>query len=191
MRNFFEDRINKARKSILISQDSVLFAENLAESIFKSNKIEVPYLDKKNTSGKIGEEVVNFGNAPVNIKYIPSEPMEYVLFKTPIVVDIGLFEHIVHGIIQSNSPEFIEGRYLYYKKFSSKRISGNDSVIEDLNKQAKAAIERIQDVLDNFKSEVESFNENDLKPIINETINREREKRNTISDSEKKLNPFG
>lgn len=116
--------------------------------------------------------------------------MEYALFKTPIVGDIELFAHILHGQFSDRRRKYVEGNTLIYKEIFQKQITGDDSVIDEIKHKARQAIENLQNSLDEFKIGADHFNKNVLVNFISENIQIERNRRNLKTSSENKIKIF-
>lgn len=189
MKKFFDAILTSVIKTISDSTDSELFSDQIEESTFNQYKIELPSLDKKNSKIDIAQEIIGFHNAPEGVNFTPGHPMEYALFTIPVLGSVNIFK-LITGPLYSDRKVGFDGEYLYYKEFSTQRITGNDPVIQNIRENARLKIGLFESRLDGFKVEVDSFHVNSLKPTIKQTIENERKKRERKSDSIKKMNPF-
>jgi hypothetical protein len=190
MKHIFDRARQNAKRAISEAKNDELFSDQFEENIFNENKIVTPYLDKDNTSQKIDNEVVGVDNPPPSgVSFTPGEKLEFALFSVPIKGDIELFLEIIKGIFWDNQ-KFISGKTLYYKEISKKPITNNDEVIDSIRKNAQDFINGVQRDLEQFNNKAEQFNENDLRPTIENEISEERKKRNDRGSSEDKLKPF-
>jgi hypothetical protein len=189
MKKFFDSILSYAIKTISDSTDSELFSDQFEELTFNQYKIESPKLDKENIKIDIAQEIIGFHNAPEGMSFTPGHPMEYALFSVPVLGSGNIFK-LITGPLYSDRKIAFDGEYLYYKEFSTQRITGNDPVILNIKENARLKISFIESKLDSFITDVDSFHENSLRPTIKQTIENERKKRERKSDSIKKMNPF-
>lgn len=189
MKQLFESTKYNAHKTILSANDTELSSENFEEKVFQEFCIEIPILDKENVDTRIDEEIIGFGNAPEGISFRPGQKMDYALFTVPVIGSSELFLAITRYLYNDRKSGF-DGRNVIYKEISQFKISGNDEIISNIKQNAKAKFDSIEKALSDFKVKADAFNEEELRPLISETIKTEREKRDIKGDSENKLNPF-
>lgn len=189
MKQVFELAKNNAHKTILSANDTELSSDKFAENIYQEFSIITPILDKENVDVRIEEEIIGFGNAPEGIRFHPGQKMEFALFTVPVIGSSDLFVLITKHIYNDRKSGF-DGRNVLYKEISQHKISGNDEIIKGIKENAKIKFESIEKALTDFKESADTFNEQELKPLIFNIINKEKEKRNIKGDSENKLNPF-
>ncbi|WP_202703288.1 hypothetical protein [Flavobacterium sp. UGB4466] len=190
MKNVYQAILENVKMKILKSSDRDLFSDQFENVTYNTYAIETPSLDKTQTVVKIDKEIIGFHNAPSGVSFSPGSYMDYAIFQIPIIGNLELFGNIVGNQFYNGSNKYVNGRNFLYKEFSSQPISGNEPLIEQIKERAKNSVNGLETALASFKKVAENFNQNELKNLISEVTASEKEKRNTKSDSENKLNPF-
>jgi hypothetical protein len=191
MKHIFDSIKKEVQQRILQVNDQSIFSDSYEERLFQEFKVSPPYLKKvkKEDSFIIGEERIEFENAPEGISITPGQTMEYALIVFKIGGPLDLFNEIMQKYYW-DSKCYVRGGNIYYKEISPKKITGNDQVILAIKEKAKTKMEGIESQLNNFSQSALDFNDNDLKPFIAKAIEHERKRRNNQKDSESKLYPF-
>ena len=190
MKNVYQTILENAKMKIMKSSDKDLFSDQFESVIYDTYAVETPSLDKSKTVVKIDKEIMGFHNAPSGVSFSPGSYMDYAIFQIPIVGNLDLFGSIVGNQFYNGSNKYLNGRNFLYKEFSSHPIAGNEPLIEQIKERAKISVNGLETALESFKKNADNFNQNELKNLISEITASEKEKRNTKSDSENKLNPF-
>jgi hypothetical protein len=188
MKSIFEKRKAEASKAVAHASDSTLNGANYAEELFRQLKINPPILQTEKTQTDIGVETISFHNAPPG-PFTPGQKMEYAIFKVPVGGDIKIFAALAGNFGWDGNLKRDDSN-IYYRELSSKKIDWNDEVIASIRENAKARFQGVMTMFDKFQSEAKHFNEEDLKPFISKLIDDERKRRNSLSESSRKLNPF-
>jgi len=179
-----------AISKIVNSSDRELQRDEFANSVLESLKFKCPSLRLESTSTSIQEEFITFNNAPSGITFSPGQKMEVAYFTVPIEGKTDLFTKIIKNNHFSNDKLYFDSNKLTYREPSINMITNNDELIDNIKQNAKNSINAVQDLLKSFENSYDDFFANKLKPEIEESVNKERERRNSKSKTEIKLNPF-
>jgi len=180
-----------ANNAIIRASDRDLSDEHFCERILLTSKVKAPKLNLDQTQVKIEKESISYRNAPpgINFSLSGNNIIEYVLYKIPITGDLEIFANLAGRYINRQTV-YVDSSTLYYKEYSNSIITGNEELINDIKGRVLQLAERIKIPLQEFEAEIEQFYQDELKPKIYAAIEVERNKRNSKSDSETKLNPF-
>lgn len=190
MIDLFSQIEQNAITKISHSNDRELFKEDFEKNVLEYLKFKCPTLIVESTSTEIKEETIGFHNAPYGSTFSPGQKMEIALIKVPVEGKIDLLNSILKMHHYSNENMFLKSNEIIYREASTKIITGNKDLIESIKQNAKNNISGLQSILKSFENSVNDFFENKLKHIVQTAIQYEREKRNSKSETEKKLNPF-
>ena len=190
MIDLFNQIRREASSKIINASDRELNRDDFGNSILSFLKFKSPTLNLAATTTSIQEEIIGFHNAPSGTMFSPGQKMEVAFFTVPIDGKLDIFNQIIKSNHFSNDKLFINGNKLTYREPSTQPITKNDEVIETIKRNAKNSLNAVQSLLTSFENSYNDFFDNKLKPEVEALIEKEREKRNTKSETENKLNPF-
>lgn len=201
---FFDKYKNKSIQTIKNASDSDLFSHDFSNMVVNLIKKCMPILDKAQYKVDLVHDLITLLNSPSNMHIDGgAEVMECAIFKTPILGDIELFLFLTGGIHDNGAHGDIgylmgmDVSVLICKIISKKKIINNQEVLKLVNNQAHRCYALVEDILQNFESEFNSFITDELTPFVATEVKVERqwrEQKNEIGldyfQAKISLNPF-
>ena len=186
MKQLMMRNLKNAQVKIQNASDSELDNPNFESNLIKSNRIELPYLDKKNFTKKIGNELVTINNAPEKFPIGPNA--DYVIISVSVKGSLKVFKSRA-GYLVDGRKTLLYNDILSYKEFSSQPIKNNDKIIEQINNNAKKTFGNFELAINKAQTELEEYHAL-LEQTIKKEITKVKKHRRDKKDTEDKINPF-
>jgi hypothetical protein len=165
MQKLFTRQLELAKSKILHPMNENLAGDDYSDVVFEATKLTAPHISATTMTSEIKSQITDHTNCPVGMTFTSGEKREYMLYSYPFASGIAHLDNVFSKHFW-NKETWVSGNKLFIKVFHESPITGNETVIQELNTKAGQIFGRINEQIEKFSTSADQFNELQLKPFI-------------------------